>query len=121
MPVTMYAATPIDEAPLYEVDRRSPAYIRWVQESLNRIIGSGLVTDGVMGPHTRNAARAFQGQRGLVADGVVGPRTEAALVAAGASPPPGAGSSPTPSGPSAAAAVIGRDIDPPTCTLYLDI
>src|SRR6266851_2186793 len=86
------ALTP--DARLYEVNRRSSAYIRWVQQSLNRIMGSGLVTDGVMGPHTRNAVRAFQGQRGLVADGVVGPRTEAALVAAGAASPPGSGGAP---------------------------
>jgi peptidoglycan hydrolase-like protein with peptidoglycan-binding domain len=78
---------------LGETDRRSPAYVGWVQESLNRVAGAGLTVDGRLGPRTRGAVQAFQGRHGLVADGVVGPRTEAALVAAGAPAPPGAGSS----------------------------
>jgi hypothetical protein len=74
---------------LGEVNRRSRDYIRWVQRSLNRIIGSGLAVDGIRGPRTRRAIRHFQRQRGLGVDGIVGPRTEAALIAAGASPPAG--------------------------------
>jgi peptidoglycan hydrolase-like protein with peptidoglycan-binding domain len=73
-----------------KIDRRSPAYVRWVQESLNRVSGAGLTVDGRFGPRTRGAVQAFQGRHGLAADGVVGPRTEAALVAAGAPRPPGA-------------------------------
>jgi peptidoglycan hydrolase-like protein with peptidoglycan-binding domain len=65
-------------------DRRSPEYIRWVQASLNRIMGSTLALDGAIGPRTRNVLRAFQGRHGLPADGIAGPRTEAALLAAGA-------------------------------------
>jgi peptidoglycan hydrolase-like protein with peptidoglycan-binding domain len=69
--------------------RRSPAYIRWVQQSLNRILGTRMYVNGMMGPRVSNAVRAFQGRAGLPADGVVGPRTEAALIAAGAPVPPG--------------------------------
>src|SRR5215218_7930485 len=73
---------------LGETDRRSPVYIRWVQESLNRVTRAGLTVDGRLGPRTRGAVKAFQRGRGLPADGVVGLRTEAALVAAGAPAPP---------------------------------
>jgi len=75
---------------LGETNRRSPAYVRWVQDSLNRVAGAGLVVDGATGPRTREAVSRFQGSRGLIADGVVGPVTERALIAAGAPAPPGA-------------------------------
>ena len=67
---------------LGETDRRSPAYVRWVQEALNRLAGAGLTVDGRLGPRTQGAVKTFQGRRGLPADGVVGPRTEEALVTA---------------------------------------
>jgi peptidoglycan hydrolase-like protein with peptidoglycan-binding domain len=69
-------------------DRRTPEYIRWVQRSLNRIMSTDLRVDGIISPPTRSVLRAFQGRRGLPSDGVIGPRTEAALIAAGAGPPP---------------------------------
>lgn len=72
-----------------EVDRRSRDYLRWVQSSLNQIMGLQLTVDGVVGPQTRSALRSFQQRQGLTADGIVGPQTEQALVAAGAPPPPG--------------------------------
>lgn len=71
-------------------DRRSPAYARWIQQSLNQILGTRLAVDGIIGPQTRSATRSFQSQRGLTADGIVGPITERAMLAAGAPSPPGA-------------------------------
>jgi len=86
-------------------NRRSRAYVRWVQGSLNRILGLRLAVDGILGRQTRSAIRTFQGRFGLAVDGIVGPRTEAALKAAlsGRSrptrpaPPPRAPTAPAPS------------------------
>lgn len=88
-----------------EADRSSREYIRWVQASLNRILGTRLATDGINGPLTRSAVRSFQSRRGLAVDGVVGPVTEAALIAAGAGRPPGVGTAPVPRGGQAYPAV----------------
>jgi hypothetical protein len=78
-------------------ERRTSAYVAWLQESLNRVTGAGLVVDGVSGRRTSAALRAFQSRAGLTVDGVTGPATERALVARGAPPPPGAGRLPAPS------------------------
>jgi outer membrane protein OmpA-like peptidoglycan-associated protein len=83
----------IDEA-VYEamqgraapVNRSSATYIRWVQSSLNQILGTRLRVDGIMGDQTHSAIRSFQELQGLVADGIVGPQTQAELIAAGAPP-----------------------------------
>jgi len=71
-----------------EVTRSSPEYGRWVQSSLKQLLGLRLAVDGIIGPATRSAVRTFQQQKRLTVDGIVGPITEAALLAAGASPPP---------------------------------
>jgi putative peptidoglycan binding protein len=81
-----HAPPPLDAA--RATSRRHPAYVAWVQGSLNLIHGSRTKVDGVLGPRTRALVRAFQQQRGLRPDGVVGPRTEAALRYAGAPPLP---------------------------------
>ena len=73
-----------------EVNRNSRDYIRWVQASLNKILGTRLTVDGVMGAQTRSAIRSFQKRQRLKVDGIVGPQTERALVAAGAGSPGGA-------------------------------
>lgn len=72
-----------------EVNRNSAEYAKWIQTSLNKILGLRLAVDGIVGSHTRSAIRSFQRSRGLVVDGIVGPITEAALIAAGAGNPQG--------------------------------
>ena len=44
----------------------------------------GITADGIYGPKTRAAVKAFQERHGLVADGIVGPQTRAALAGGGA-------------------------------------
>jgi peptidoglycan hydrolase-like protein with peptidoglycan-binding domain len=81
-----------------EIARSSREYIRWVQQSLNQIMGLRLAVDGIIGPMTRSAIRSFQQRQGLSVDGIVGSRTEAALIASGASPPPARGMPSAPTG-----------------------
>ncbi|MGH9841168.1 MAG: peptidoglycan-binding domain-containing protein, partial [Blastocatellia bacterium] len=111
-----------------EVGRSGREYIRWVQSSLNRVLGLRLAVDGVAGQQTRSAVRGFQQQRGLTVDGQAGPQTEAALIAAGASPPPGAGAAAhggvVPAGPvmrSAPGLIRPLEAPPPAYTLYVDL
>ena len=75
-----------------EVNRNSREYVRWIQESLNKILGINLVVDGIIGPKTRGAIKSFQQKNRLEVDGIVGPITESELIKTGASLPPGAGS-----------------------------
>jgi outer membrane protein OmpA-like peptidoglycan-associated protein len=63
-------------------NRNTREYIKWVQASLNQVLGLYLAVDGVMGANTRSAIRSFQKQNGLSADGVVGANTEKAIGAA---------------------------------------
>lgn len=52
----------------------------WLQNSLNKLgADPQLETDGVAGPATRNAVRAFQLSQNLAADGIAGPITIAAI------------------------------------------
>lgn len=59
-------------------ERRS--YVQWVQESLNRVLGTQLAVDGELGSVTHQAILSFQGREGLPMDGRVGPKTEGALI-----------------------------------------
>jgi outer membrane protein OmpA-like peptidoglycan-associated protein len=72
------------------INRKSPEYIRWVQSSLNKILGFTLAVDGLLGPKTTQAIKVFQQKAGLGVDGIVGPKTEQGLIQAGAVPPPAA-------------------------------
>jgi peptidoglycan hydrolase-like protein with peptidoglycan-binding domain len=87
----------------------SPA-IAGLQHSLN-ILGASppLVEDGINGPKTIAAVKAFQSAHGLTVDGIAGPLTNAAIataLAAGASPAPVASSAPAPAGPMLPAASL---------------
>ncbi len=84
----------------------SPSYARWIQRSLNTVLGLRLAVDGNIGPQTRSALRSFQARAGLRPDGIVGPLTEAALIRAGAS-------APTPAPAAAAAAALAYFKDEP--------
>lgn len=68
--------------PIPAVDARDRPTLRRDAEGplvaeLQRKVGAG--ADGVFGPKTEAAVRAFQRARGLVPDGIVGPKTWAAL------------------------------------------
>ncbi len=74
-----------------ETPHKSHDRVRWIQRSLNRILRVRLKVDGIMGPQTKSAIRAFQKMRRLKVDGIVGPVTTRALITCGATPPgPGA-------------------------------
>lgn len=60
-----------------EGDREHP--VRTLQHLL-RANGQQVAVDGVFGPRTTAAVRAFQQSRGLAADGDVGPLTWAAII-----------------------------------------
>lgn len=55
--------------------------VRWLQIGLNKLAFGALVADGIQGPRTRNAVRAFQKAMGLVVDGKAGPVTRKRLKA----------------------------------------
>jgi len=106
-----------------EVNRSTANYTRWVQSSLNKILGLRLAVDGVKGSQTNSAIRSFQQRSGLQVDGKVGPQTERALVAAGSGPPPADGSTSTPPGSptSLTPGLVKREASPPSHTLYFDL
>jgi peptidoglycan hydrolase-like protein with peptidoglycan-binding domain len=51
--------------------------VHMVQETLNK--GGWLKEDGIFGPATADAVKAFQRSKGLAPDGIVGPLTQGAL------------------------------------------
>jgi lysozyme family protein len=56
--------------------------IRWLQESLNKLINAGLTVDGKYGQSTQDAVKKFQRANGLVEDGWAGVQTQAKIVEA---------------------------------------
>jgi peptidoglycan hydrolase-like protein with peptidoglycan-binding domain len=50
--------------------------VRWLQESLNKILKTQLSVDGITGEKTLEAVKAFQRKYGLQVDGVAGPITK---------------------------------------------
>jgi peptidoglycan hydrolase-like protein with peptidoglycan-binding domain len=69
--------TPLPASTLLRLGDRSPAVTEW-QRRLNQT-GARIAVDGIFGPQTDRATRAFQQTRGLAVDGVVGPQTRAAM------------------------------------------
>ena len=73
---TLEAATattqPAASTPLYSV--------KWLQESLNKLVNAGLTTDGNYGDATKEAVKQFQTAHGLEADGWAGALTTAAII-----------------------------------------
>lgn len=71
------------EAPgAWQSESAAGSHTRWVQSSLNQLLGTRLAVDGVGGAQTRAAVRSFQQKQGLQADGIAGPATAAAIKAA---------------------------------------
>ena len=73
------ASTAIQPWPLIHQDDQAhpvPAL-----QYLLRAHGHAIAVDGIFGPATEAAARAFQQQKGLSVDGIVGPQTWSALIA----------------------------------------
>jgi peptidoglycan hydrolase-like protein with peptidoglycan-binding domain len=60
--------------------KQKKAYYKWVQDSLNRILGLSLVVDGDFGTKSKAALRDFQKQVGITASGVVNCLTEGKLI-----------------------------------------
>ena len=76
-------AIPVSSLPTWPILRKGssslPVTVRSLQYLLNAH-GAGLQVDGIFGPRTNAAVRAFQRANGLVVDGVVGPRTWSAVI-----------------------------------------
>jgi len=53
--------------------------VKWLQDSLNKVLGTNLSVDGMFGSATREAVRHFQRRHGLQVDGVAGPITKSKL------------------------------------------
>jgi len=65
--------------PLVKQGHQSEHPVRTLQQLL-RARGQTVAVDGIFGPKTDAAVRAFQQAKGLTVDGIVGPKTWAALI-----------------------------------------
>jgi peptidoglycan hydrolase-like protein with peptidoglycan-binding domain len=57
-----------------------PVYYRWVQDSLNRVMGLSMKVDGAMGTQSKAALRDFQKKVGIKASGAMDCKTETRLI-----------------------------------------
>ncbi len=88
-PPSARSPAPDGKARVCKDDRCTSAYVRWVQTSLNALLGAKLDVTGTLDAATQQAIRRFKKRRGLKTRQVyAGPAIERALVAAGASSPP---------------------------------
>lgn len=80
-PTPTQPITPVKESKKRPTIRRGDrgGAVRELQSLLAKN-GSSLAIDGIFGPGTQSAVRAFQFRNGLVVDGIVGPKTWAALL-----------------------------------------
>lgn len=74
MPVTEIAAWPLVELAPNEIFPVRPL------QQLLRARNHPVTVDGIFGPNTEAAAKAFQQSKGLAADGIVGPQTWPKLI-----------------------------------------
>ena len=65
--------------PVLRRGSRGPAVV-FLQQALSRALGIPIRVDGIFGPQTEKAVRAFQRRMYLTVDGIVGPRTWKALI-----------------------------------------
>ncbi|MBP1693334.1 MAG: phospholipase D/transphosphatidylase [Chloroflexi bacterium] len=84
-----YRNLPVASSMEMETAGSDTAFVKWLQASLNKVLGLSLAVDGIAGTQTRNAIRQFQQLKGLLVDGIAGTQTVTALRAA-------LGSAPTP-------------------------
>ncbi|SDW16194.1 peptidoglycan-binding domain-containing protein [Nitrosomonas communis] len=75
--------------PALNCPRHGSEYVRWVQNTLNQVLGLRLPVTGIMNPAARSAVRSFQQRQGLPVDGIAGPDTERALIAVRSGKSPG--------------------------------
>lgn len=74
---------PVENLPPWPVVQQGNYSAKVTVRSLQYLLnahGARLVVDGIFGPLTDAAVRAFQGTQGLVVDGIVGARTWSALI-----------------------------------------
>ena len=65
--------------PILRLNNES-GYVRTLQILLNKYNGARLSEDGIFGPATLAAVKAYQKSRGLEVDGIVGAKTWAQLL-----------------------------------------
>ncbi len=74
------SARPVPAPRMLPTPRMEPAssnsYNKWIQTSLNRLMGCGLAVDGIIGPLTRACTKRFQEMWGISPTGSVDTETD---------------------------------------------